>query len=329
MNIQLLIDSIVRQTTVLIAQLATARNVRAPLSHIANQVFLDLTEELSRQGVSRKVSADMFGLALRTYLRKIQRLSEGSTERGRSIWQAVLEKLQSGAIMTRGELCAHFRHDESEMVASVLHDLTESGLVFRAGTGDRTTYRAATEEELGKMSEGDDQSGLEELVWALVYREGPLAAEELGRLTRGADVDAVLERLCAAGHVQRRATEAGTAYEAKSLYIPRQATAGWEAAVFDHFQAMVRTISERVNQAESFRGEQVGGSTYSFEVWSGHPFHAEALGQLKRFRERTGELRRRIREYNNTHQRPGTVTRVTVYGGQHVGTFTGDEADHV
>ena len=33
MNLQLLIDSIIRQTTVLIAQLATAQGVRAPLAH--------------------------------------------------------------------------------------------------------------------------------------------------------------------------------------------------------------------------------------------------------------------------------------------------------
>src|SRR5689334_16034848 len=85
MNVPLLIDSVVRQTTVLIAQLATAGGVRAPLASVANQVFLDLADELNAQGVSRKVSADMFGLALRTYLRKIQRLRESSTEGGRSL----------------------------------------------------------------------------------------------------------------------------------------------------------------------------------------------------------------------------------------------------
>ncbi len=47
MNQQLLIDSIVRQTTVLIAQLATSRGARAPVAHVANQVFLDLTRELN------------------------------------------------------------------------------------------------------------------------------------------------------------------------------------------------------------------------------------------------------------------------------------------
>jgi hypothetical protein len=83
-NLQLLIDSIVRQTTGLIAQLATTGGARAPLVTVANQVFLDLADELAQQGVSRSVSADMFGLALRTYLRKIQRLRESTTEHGKS-----------------------------------------------------------------------------------------------------------------------------------------------------------------------------------------------------------------------------------------------------
>jgi hypothetical protein len=64
MNVELLIDAIFRQTTVLIAQLATHGGARAPLAHVANQVFLDLASELEAQGVSRKVGADMFGMAL-------------------------------------------------------------------------------------------------------------------------------------------------------------------------------------------------------------------------------------------------------------------------
>lgn len=58
MNAQVLIDSIVRQVTVLIAQLAMSGGIRAPLAHVANQVFLDLARELQEQGVSRKVSAE-------------------------------------------------------------------------------------------------------------------------------------------------------------------------------------------------------------------------------------------------------------------------------
>ncbi len=61
---------IVRQTTVLLAQISTAAGVRAPLAHVADQVFFELGRELEAQGVRRNVVADMFGLALRSYQMK-------------------------------------------------------------------------------------------------------------------------------------------------------------------------------------------------------------------------------------------------------------------
>src|SRR3954449_8950845 len=104
MTIELLIEAIVRQTTILIAQLATSGGTRAPLAQVANQVFLDLVRELERQGVSRKVSADMFGMGLRSYLRRIQRLGESSTESGRSLWEAVLAFLQESTVVSRARI---------------------------------------------------------------------------------------------------------------------------------------------------------------------------------------------------------------------------------
>src|SRR6185436_6436566 len=116
MNVQLLIDSVVRQTTILIAQLATAGGARAPLAHVANQVFLELARELDEQGVSRKVGADMFGLALRTYQRKIQRLAESNTDRGRSLWEAVFTYLDEQKIATRQNVFARFHRDDDQLV---------------------------------------------------------------------------------------------------------------------------------------------------------------------------------------------------------------------
>src|SRR5213596_2331591 len=133
MTIELLIQAIVRQTTILIAHLATSRGARAPLAQVANQVFIDLVRELERQGVSRKVSADMFGLGLRTYRRKIQRLSESSTERGRSLWEVVLEHIQTQVVVTRREILERFAKDDEGQVRSVLRDLCDNPLVFWNG----------------------------------------------------------------------------------------------------------------------------------------------------------------------------------------------------
>src|SRR6188472_2308868 len=108
MNPHLLIDAIVRQTTVLIAQLSTAAGERAPLSHVADQVFLELSREIEAQGVSRKVAADMFGLALRTYQKKVQRVTESVTTRDRTLWQAMIELLQEAGATSRRELLERF-----------------------------------------------------------------------------------------------------------------------------------------------------------------------------------------------------------------------------
>src|SRR5436190_5587727 len=143
MNVNLLIDAIVRQTTVLIAQLATAGGARAPLAHTANQVFSDLVGELKEQGLGNKVIADMFGLSLRTYHNKIARLSESSTDRGRSLWEALLGYVQERGTVTRGEVLRRFRNDEDELVRGVLNDLVTSGMLFQTGRGDLTSYRAA------------------------------------------------------------------------------------------------------------------------------------------------------------------------------------------
>jgi hypothetical protein len=78
MDTRHLIDGIVRQTTILIAQLSTAVRIRAPLGSVADQVFLDLTREIESHKIGPKVMADMFGTALRTYQKKVNRLRVGT-----------------------------------------------------------------------------------------------------------------------------------------------------------------------------------------------------------------------------------------------------------
>jgi hypothetical protein len=314
-NLQLLIDSIVRQTTVLIAQLATTGGVRAPLATVANQVFLELSDELNAQGVSRKVSADMFGLALRTYLRKIQRLRESTTDGGRSLWEAILDYLGEGKLVTRSEVLQRFHRDDGELVRGVLRDLSESGLVLRVGTGASTAYRATTKDEIETLASARDSDGTDELVWAIVYREGPITRDALSKMVRRGDLDAVLERLSESGRVRRSGAVSTARYAADHFFVPADAPVGWEGAVFDHFQAVVKTICGRL-RGESPSGVAIGGSTYSFDVWPGHPFESNVLGLLGELRDRTSTLRSQVRAYNEAHTRPSEYSHVTFYGGE-------------
>src|SRR5262245_25688837 len=209
MHVKLVIDAIVRQTTVLIAQLATSAGMRAPLAHIASQTFLSLTRELERQGVAQKVIADMFGLALRSYQQKVQRLSESDTEHGRSLWEAVHDYLQERQVTARADVLLRFARDDQASVRGILSDMVDSGLVFKTGRGDATVYRIASVDEIARASDRDALESVATLVWVAVYREGPLAQAELAaRLGLDPELTAqALALLCADG---RARAESGT-----------------------------------------------------------------------------------------------------------------------
>jgi hypothetical protein len=319
-NVPLLIDALVRQTTVLIAQLATSGGIRAPLSQIANQVFVELANELAAQGVSRKVSADMFGMALRAYVRKVRRLNDSASEQGRTLWKAVVDYLQDGAPKTRDQILARFSREDEAQIRSILQDLTESGLVFISGDAAAAIYRATSDAELLQLKQASSADGLEEFLWVLVYREGPLTASVLARRLRMREDEVVslLERLVSQQRVQVTIADGVTSYGATEFHVLLDARTGWEAAVFDHFQAVVQTITQRLqgNARIPHLEDIVGGSTYSFDVWPGHPLADEVKSTLKSLRSAQTALRKRVEEYNAAAERPADYTQVVVYVGQ-------------
>ncbi len=320
MTVELLIQAIVHQTTVLIAQLATLGGGRAPLAQVANQVFLDLVRELERQGVSRKVSADMFGLGLRTYRRKIQRLSESSTERGRSLWEVVLEYIKTNGPVTREAVLLRFSLDDEAQVKSVLRDLCESQLVILSKEGNSPQYRAASDNELLASRSTQNADGLDDLLVALMFREGPLTQKEIAHHAQSEEglLEAPLTRLAETGRIQLGQREGQTTYEARALVVPVGASVGWEAAIFDHYKALVTTILHRLNQDEEQNPEASGGSTYTIDVWPGHPLEEEVTSTLARIRHELSDLRSRVLTHNRNHEQPNQYRRAVIYAGQRV-----------
>jgi hypothetical protein len=321
-NVNLLIDAIVRQTTVLIAQLATAAGARAPLAHTANQVFVDLVHELKDQGLGNKIIADMFGLSLRTYHNKIARLSESSTDRGRSLWEALLGFVEERGSVTRGEVATRFRGDDEATVRGVLKDLVDSGILFRTGRGDLTTYRVARADEAPRESSSHGERTAS-FVWVAIHRYGPLTRGELAEHAPAGDdaLDAALTRLVRDQRITTLEQDGKVLYSSAECVIPFGDPAGWEAAVFDHYQAMVTAICTklRLGKTHAVPGEWIGGSTYGFDVWDGHPHHAEVLGFLQATRERAIELRKRVEAHNVSHSPPeGATQHVIAYVGQTV-----------
>lgn len=324
MNSRALIDAVVRQTTGLIASISTAEGLRSPLGHIADDVFVGLVSALESQGMSNKIIADMFGMALRSYRTKVQRLGEPATARGVTLWLAVQTFLSERGSANRRELLAHFPRDAEASVRSILNDLVESGLIVRSGRGDETSYRTASNEELrdlGTFLETRPQESNAALVWVHIYREGPLNRERLERLVSlpEAALEAALETLLADGRVRRQGSEDDECFVAEQVVIPIGEDAGWEAAIIDHHRALVNAIRAKLaaGARSSSAADETGGTTLTFDLWPGHPREQEVRSLLRSTREQLISLWNEVAEYNRLHPREGAY-QLNFYCGQYL-----------
>ena len=321
MDTRILIDAIVQQTTTLIAQLSTAAGIRAPLAHVADQVFVDLAREIERQGVGRKVVADMFGLALRTYQRKVQRLTESASVRGRTLWSAVYAFISRRGSVDRAEIAEHFVRDPEEHVAAVLNDLVSSGLVYATGRGIRSVYRVVPQAEHRAQLEKASEDNLTHLAWLTIHNERTIRRSQLARAL---SVEPPVAGRIVARLVERRwvtlTAEDDPMLEAAEFAIPVGNTRGWEVAVFDHFSAVAAAIASKVRRGPGSRTDDVvGGATLSFDIHPDHPLREEVLELLPRVRGQVNEVWNRVVEHNRRHPLPPEcLHRVTFYFGQNV-----------
>lgn len=320
MNAQILIQAVVQQTMVFVAQLATAGGVRAPLAQVANQALLDLSTELQNQGVKKNVIADMFGMTLRTYHRKLRELSQSYSVEGRTLWEAVLEYVSEHEPTSAGQVYTRFARDDRELVASVLSDLVNSGTCYRSGRGNTAVYRIAPDADFAAGEERARATANEYLVWQAVYRNGPVTREQLLVLTRmsEASCERALTALEADGRALRHAGEPAT-FTSPRIDVPVGQSRGWEAAVFDHYQAVLSAICAKLSAGEgrSEHKDTTGGATYSLDLWPDHPMRGEVLSTLERVRAMLEDLRARLDAVNATSQRSPSE-RLLFYVGQHL-----------
>jgi hypothetical protein len=193
--------------------------------------------------------------------------------------------------------------------------------VYQTGRGAATSYRAADAAELG-VSEVDAVQ--DHLLRVAIHQRGPVSLDELRGVVPLDDtaLAAALARLTARGLVVHETTSEATLYRCEQVVIPLGAAAGWEAAVFDHYQAMVTALVTklRVGAPKSALSDKIGGSTFTFDLWKGHPLADKVLGYLQSMREQGLALRAEIDAYAASHPKPdgGAPFRVTAYVGQTV-----------
>jgi hypothetical protein len=316
MNLRIVIDGIVRQTTVLIAQLSTAAGVRAPLAHVADQVFFDLAKEIESQGVRRQVVADMFGLALRSYQKKMQRLTESATARDRTLWEAIFDLVEKEQ-PTRTRLLERFEVDGEREVVAVLNDLVQSGLVYATGAGESTVYGVTPSAVRERVQQEFDLESIANLIWVKVFRgEIESRSQAVSNLRMEESVvSRAVDELVNTGRLK----EADGALESTNFVVPLGSDQGWEAALLDHFRAVAVAIATKVRSGSggSQAADRIGGSTFTFTVGPGHPFENEVYGLLRKTRLEAQSLWDRVSGHNQSAPpNPDAAVRVTFYLGQ-------------
>jgi hypothetical protein len=278
--------------------------------------------------VTRKVAADMFGLALRSYQKKVQRLTESASVRDRTLWEAVLDFLADQGGTSRERLLERFRQDSAEDVVAVVNDLVGQGIVYSTGRGASTIYGLASDSDRRHMVSGARGESVQSLVWLSLYRQAMTPQELRAALALdAADVDTALDGLKLEGRIR----EVGDKYRADTFVVPVGAAKGWEAAVFDHFSALTRAVGAKVRLGapQSGSDDVVGGATLTFELSPTHPLRDDVRGLLRRIRSDVNELWARVGEHNEVHAIPDADKElVTFYSGQHVQDTNEDEREN-
>jgi hypothetical protein len=183
------------------------------------------------------------------------------------------------------------------------------------------------------MDEEQKREGLEQLVVVTISRFGPLGRSELAASVRAPveSLDEALGRLVAAGRIRL----ADGAYSCDKCVIPFGEPSGWEAALFDHYQAMVTAVCIKLRRGtlNAALADSIGGSTYTFDIWEGHPLQIEVLGLLRELRQKARGLRERVEAFNRDNAPLRDIAsnrelRVITYVGQGVLESESMEGDH-
>ncbi|RYZ02772.1 MAG: hypothetical protein EOO73_30375 [Myxococcales bacterium] len=313
MSLQSLARALIRDTATLVAAVATHSGARMPLGPLADRFFHGVATELHGKQIRRRVAADMFGLVPRAYLRKVRRAEESVTEHGYSLWQAVYEHIaQSANGVEIAALTRRFHRDDEGVLRGVLSDLRESGLVDVVTRAGDSRYVASSGAELGARV-AERRAPSDELVWAVIYREGPLYREALQQVVGlpDAELTDALTRLKEAGRIYERPKRDRLLLGSTSTVPDLEAPERWEAVVFEHYHAVVRALATSLAAPTA---ENNATATVTFNVWPGHPMAMEAEKLFHRLRTEATALAARI-DAHNAGRAADSRARVMLYLG--------------
>jgi hypothetical protein len=241
-------------------------------------------------------------MALRSYQKKLRRLTASESAADRTLWSAALEHIRQHQPVRKSDLLRRFARDGEREVGSIINDLVGSGLIYQTGRGLAALYRVTSEPDLRKLAGSDDPEALAPVVWSAVFDRPGTSENELdAQLGAGPEVvQRAVQLLIQEGRLRRDAPGSDAPLHAEDLVVPVGATHGWEVAVHDHFRAVANAIASKLQQGtvQARGSDVVGGATLSFDVHAAHPYRAQVVGLLAETRARANALWNELEAFN-------------------------------
>ena len=200
----------------------------------------------------------------------------------------------------------------------MLNDLTQSGLVSRAGNGTSTLFAVTADEDRKTVARAGKLETAAALVWLELCRHRDAQPSELAARL-GLDQEMVSLSLSSLRDQGRISVDSAGRLSATAMVIPVGAEAGWEAAVFDHFQAAATALTTKLRRGRtrSAQTDTTGGATLTFEICDEHPLAPRVLDLLQRTRSELNDLWTEVESHNaRSPIAEDRLRRVTFYFGQ-------------
>lgn len=323
MEVSPLIVNIVRYTAKLIAAFAVHKK-RARIAHVEPQMFLELDRGLRQAGVGESAAAEMMGLSYQTLRARIPVYEEDYKQCIASpsiAWLRVVCFLRKHAqYCSSEEIVAQHGSFDGRLIRGILKELENLGWVEATG-GQRTRrlYRWQGGPELG-------QRATVALVRQHIFQFGPTPKEAIqdALAIDEKQLNEILNILCTGGEVVEEGAEDQRLYHCNGLDLGPPSLETLDAAVLDHFQTMVLALIDKLNCNINPDLPPVGGSTFTLELWPGHPFETRVRDIFERYRKDLSQLRQEMQDVKHILKEAGKEPprskwyTLKMYVGQHV-----------
>jgi len=277
-----------------LARLIVALKLRCSLKSWRQDLGDQLVVELRRRGVPQGIIAEMFETSAES-IRCWTRRWEGKLERERdlqplSAWRlTALVRLQAsrGQWIPIDELRAgRCIKCYDTWFHAMIRELEDAHILERSADGLRC--RVAAPARLREAFPARDVEVEAHLVWACIYRHGPVGLTELASLM-DLSLPEIMNHVAlleASGRIALDTEDEPLRWGASCFEAPPGEPARWESALYDHFSAVFDAVICRLDPAAPPPWkEATSGSTYSFDLWPGHPEEQRVRALLNTIRE--------------------------------------------